>query len=80
MSNIRNTMWHYVGLIRTERRMERATRELRHQFHEIESFYREARPNDALIGLRNAIQAARIITRAALRNRVSRGAHYRDDG
>jgi aspartate oxidase len=35
--------------------------------------------NDSLIGLRNAVQAARIVTFSAQRNRVSRGAHYRAD-
>lgn len=79
MTTIRNIMWHYVGLIRTEERLNRADRELRHLFHEIETFYRSARLNDALIGLRNAIQAARIVTFSARRNRISRGTHYRAD-
>jgi len=79
LTNIRNTMWHYVGLIRTTQQMDRAERDLRHQFHEIESFYRAVRLNDALIGLRNAIQAARIVTFASRRNRASRGTHYRAD-
>ncbi len=76
MNTIRNIMWHYVGLVRTDKRMDRADRELRHLFHEIEEFYRTARLNDALIGLRNAIQAARIVTYSARRNRVSRGTHF----
>lgn len=79
MTTIRNIMWHYVGLIRTEERLSRADRELRHLFHEIEGFYRTARLNDALIGLRNMIQVARIITFMARRNRISRGTHYRAD-
>lgn len=79
MTTIRNIMWHYVGLVRTEKRLERADRELRHLFHEIEQFYRTACLNDSLIGLRNATQAARIILFAARRNRVSRGCHYRAD-
>ena len=79
MTTIRNIMWHYVGLIRTKKRLERADRELRHLFHEIERFYRTARLNDPLIGLRNAIQAARTVLFAAMRNPISRGAHYRDD-
>jgi L-aspartate oxidase len=79
MTTIRNIMWHYVGLIRTEKRLARADRELRNLFHEIEDFYRMARLNDDLIGLRNAIQTARTVTVGALRNRVSRGAHYRMD-
>jgi L-aspartate oxidase len=80
MTTIRNIMWHYVGLIRSEERMSRADRELRHLFHEIESFYRATRLNDALVGLRNAIQAARIVLFSARRNRTSRGTHYRSDG
>jgi L-aspartate oxidase len=79
MTTIRNIMWHYVGLIRTENRLARADRELRHLFHEIEIFYRTARLNDALIGLRNAIQAARVVLFSARRNPVSRGTHYRAD-
>lgn len=80
MTTIRNVMWHYVGLIRTAERLARAERELRHLWHEIEGFYRSARLNDALIGLRNAVQVARVVTWAASRNPVSRGAHYRADG
>ncbi|MBN8638639.1 MAG: L-aspartate oxidase [Anaerolineae bacterium] len=75
----KNVMWHYVGLVRTEERLARAARELRHLAHEIENFYRRARLNDALIGLRNAIQVARTVTFAAQRNKVSRGTHYRAD-
>lgn len=79
MTTIRNIMWHYVGLVRTSKRLDRADRELRHSFYEIETFYRSAKLNDALIGLRNAIQAARIIVFAARRNLSSRGTHYRAD-
>jgi L-aspartate oxidase len=79
MTTIRNTMWHYVGLVRTEDRLARAQRDLRHLWHEIEEFYRATRLNDQLIGLRNAVQVARMVTFAAYRNPTSRGAHYRAD-
>ncbi len=79
MTTVRNVMWHYVGLIRTEERLARAERELRHLMHEIEMFYRSARLNDALIGLRNAVQVARTVGFAAQRNHFSRGMHYRAD-
>ncbi|MBC8099544.1 MAG: FAD-binding protein, partial [Armatimonadetes bacterium] len=79
MTTIRNIMWHYVGLVRSEDRLNRADRELRHLFHEIEAFYRANRLSDGLIGLRNAIQAARIVTFSARRNHISRGTHYRTD-
>jgi L-aspartate oxidase len=79
MTTIRNVMWHYVGLVRTADRLKRAQRELRHLWHEIEDFYRATQLNDQLLGLRNAVQVARMVTYASLRNRVSRGAHYRAD-
>jgi len=36
--------------------------------------------SDALVGLRNGVQTALAIRRAASDNRVSRGTHYREDG
>ena len=79
MQTIRNLMWHYVGLVRSEHRLNRAIRELNHLRLNIEDFYRKGRLSDGLIGLRNAVQVALVIARAARRNRTSRGSHYRDD-
>ncbi|MCY4527313.1 MAG: L-aspartate oxidase, partial [Anaerolineaceae bacterium] len=79
MTTIRNLMWHYVGLVRNGERLQRAQRELRHLWHEIEEFYRTTHLNDQLVGLRNAVQVARMVTWAALRNPTSRGTHYRTD-
>lgn len=74
---IRQTMWNYVGLVRTTKRMNRALHILRDLQFEVESFYRRARLDDSLLGLRNGVQTALAVTHAALRNRVSRGTHYR---
>jgi L-aspartate oxidase len=79
MQTIRNIMWHYVGLVRSEHRLSRARREIGNLWSEIDAFYRKARLNDGLIGLRNAAQAALIVTRAARMNPRSRGCHFRDD-
>ena len=79
MRTIQYTMWHYVGLARSARRLTRALHDLQHLKQEIEDFYRATRLNDALIGLRHAVQAALIVAEAARHNRVSRGCHYRDD-
>jgi len=76
---IQHTMWHYVGLVRSTRRLARALRDLRHLDQDIDSFYRATRLNDALIGLRHSVQAALIVAEAAQHNRYSRGCHYRDD-
>jgi L-aspartate oxidase len=77
---IRHTMWNYVGLLRSERRLDRAGRILGELREEIENFYRRGTMSDALIGLRNGVQTALAIHRAASDNRVSRGCHYRADG
>jgi L-aspartate oxidase len=76
---LQHTMWHYVGLARSARRLVRARRDLNHLQQEIDDFYRKTRLNDALIGLRHSVQAALIVAEAAQHNRVSRGCHYRDD-
>lgn len=79
MQTIRNIMWHYVGLVRSEYRLNRALRELRHLWLEIEDFYRRTFLSDSLIGLRNSVQAAMIVARAARQNPISRGNHHRED-
>jgi L-aspartate oxidase len=77
---IRHTMWNYVGLLRSERRLDRAGRILVELQDEIEQFYRRGTMSDALLGVRNGVQTALAIHRAARDNRVSRGCHYRVDG
>ncbi len=76
---IRYTMWNYVGLTRTQRRMQRANRILRELQQEIEAFYGRTALDDDLIGLRNGVQAALAVLYAALQNRTSRGCHYLAD-
>ena len=76
---IRTTMWNYAGVIRTRKRLERAQSALEYLRHRIEKFYREAAMSPALVGLRDGIDVALLITRAALANPVSAGAHYRVD-
>ena len=76
MSSIQHIMWNYVGLIRTPKRLKRAWNELRSLEFQIEEFYRETRITDSLIGLRNAVRSALIITTAAWTNKKSIGCHY----
>jgi L-aspartate oxidase len=77
LSNIKHIMWNYVGLVRSTHRLARAIRELRALETEIERFYRVARISDGLIGLRNAVRTATIVTMAAWENKESMGCHYR---
>jgi L-aspartate oxidase len=73
---IRSTMWNYAGVIRTRKRLERAKSDLEYLSHRIEKFYQAARIEPAIVGLRHGILVALMITRAALANPVSRGAHF----
>lgn len=74
--NIKNTMWNYVGLVRTRQRLLRAHDMLRRLQNEIEEFYQLARLNPEIIGLRNGIQTALAITNAAIEDRTSKGCHF----
>jgi L-aspartate oxidase len=78
MSMIKHIMWNYVGLARTSSRLKRAIRDLRNLENEIEHFYRVKRLTDSLIGLRNAIRCAVIVTFSAWENKNSMGCHYRE--
>ena len=73
---IKHTMWNYVGLVRTRKRLERAQSILSELAQEIESFYAKSELSDQLIGLRNGLRTANIVLDAARKNRVSRGCHY----
>jgi L-aspartate oxidase len=76
---IRSTLWNYAGIIRTQKRLERAKADLEYLLHRIEKFYREAAMDAKLIGLRQGILVALMITHAALANPTSLGAHFRKD-
>jgi L-aspartate oxidase len=77
---IQYTMWHYVGLIRSVVRLNRALSDLYHLNEEIEEFYKTTRLSDELIGLRHSIRAALVVATAAKLNRTSIGCHYLEDG
>ena len=76
---IRTTMWNYAGIVRTTKRLERAKSDLEYLLHRIEKFYREAAMDAKIVGLKQGIRVALMITHAALANPVSLGAHYRAD-
>jgi L-aspartate oxidase len=78
-SQIRETLWNYAGIVRTQARLERAREDMGYLYHRIEAFYREAKLTRELLELRSGIICARLILKAALLNPESRGCHYRVD-
>ena len=73
---LRQTLWNYVGLVRSERRLRRAERILVELRTEVESFYKKSQLSEELIGLRNGVLVATLVLYSALRNRESVGTHY----
>jgi len=74
--SIKSTMWNYVGIIRTIKRLERGRADLRYLKNRIDDFYRKAHLTPMVLNLRSGIQTALIVAEAAFANRNSRGAHY----
>ncbi len=76
---IRNTMWNYVGVVRTQEGLNRAKRILDELKSEIDEFYAHCLLSRDLLNLRSAVLCARLIVYAAFQNKRSSGCHYRKD-
>lgn len=74
--SIKSTMWNYVGIIRTVRRLQRARADIGYLKNRVDDFYRRAHLSPMVISLRNGVRTARIVAEASLKNRISRGAHF----
>lgn len=78
-AEIQTVMWDYVGIVRSDVRLERALRRISLLENEIESFYKRTKITVPLLELRNLVTTAKLIVLSAKKRKESRGLHFNTD-
>lgn len=73
---VKRTMWDYVGIVRSTKRLERARTRIQTLDREINDYYWDFKVDESLLELRNMILVAGLVVDCALQRKESRGLHY----
>lgn len=76
---IREILWDYVGIVRSNERLNRALRRCKLIYDEVKEMYDASRISEEILELRNLIEVAHLITYSASLRKESRGLHYNID-
>jgi L-aspartate oxidase len=75
-NEVRTCMWDYVGIVRSDKRLERASRRIRNLRQEVRQYYQDYLVTPDILELRNIADVGELIIRSAQARKESRGLHY----
>lgn len=78
-AELRHFMWDYVGIVRTNKRLQRAQHRIQLLQNEIDEYYTNFHITSDLLELRNLVVNADLIVKSALHRHESRGLHFSKD-
>jgi L-aspartate oxidase len=79
VNEVKQTMWDYVGIVRSDLRLERAARRIHNLYLETEKLYKRTNVFQEILELRNLITCSHIIIKSAQQRKESRGLHFTID-
>ena len=79
VNEVKQTMWDYVGIVRSDLRLERAATRIHNLYLETEKLYKRTNVFQETLELRNLITCSHIIIKSAKQRKESRGLHFTID-
>lgn len=76
---VRRIMWNFVGIVRSNKRLELAEHRIKQIQNEVDKYYSSYLVSSDLIELRNLVNTANLIVKSASMRKESRGLHYNED-